>query len=311
MSNEIEIQVSYNLTVILPENGIPYRSDGRDIIKVRYINDEGVVMLQGYYRSTGLNTSFQGSWFPFDGIIYKVAGLRPKSGKSILTQAYPPPLYKDNILQLGGRERAKELWKGKGKLCDSEDNPVGYLWCRLGNCDYVKISYLLGGSLWNSELGDYYKETCGITGPSLNVEIPVGDDNYPVSHETINRFIGNALSPNVNPYIPQMLKYYGEYNLTDCFIDRFDGTKIIVETTSFASHCKQPGAMDNAQKIYGNMVIDQLATRPQEIIIEEEKEKLFPDEEVVVPNEQVRKPSSKKKTQDEPQPVRRSSRLRK
>lgn len=308
MSNEIKIQVSDNLTVILPENGIPYRTDGRDIIKVRYINDEGIVMLQGYYRSTGINTSFQGSWFPFDGIVYQVMG---KRGKSVLTQAYPPPLYKDNILYSGGRNRAKELWSGEGELCNSEDNPVGYLWCRLGNCDYVKISYLLGGSLWNSELGDYYKETCGITGPSLNVEIPEGNDNYPVSDETINKFIGNAVSLNVHPINPQHLKYFGEYNLADCFIDRNDGTKIIVDTASFAAHCKQPGILNQAQNIYGNMVIDQLGTRPQEFVLEEEKEIPSPGETVVVPNKPDRKQSSKRKTKHEQQPVRRSARLRK
>lgn len=173
LSSSISID---DLTVTFPTEGRPYILDGRQIIKVDLKLDTKIIS-SCFYMSTGQNTGEIGrdKWFPFDGIWQN-----------------------DDSWQFRKLNILSEIDPFLMSNCVATNDSTEQTLCRLGNCYYAFMSYVLGG--WKGDEQSLLNKYCNELFLSLAGEV----DELQLSSfrsELGNRLhiqkSGSALIPNV------------------------------------------------------------------------------------------------------------------
>jgi hypothetical protein len=252
---EVVIEVGPNMSIFLVQTlkgPRPLRFSGRDFIKVMFTPPNIKPIYQCFYKSTGLHiqagiintaditaTDTGGVWTPCDGIVIEDKGkfvqnrdnipphmLAYYEGKWKRASTYISkvdyfglPFSLENwVLPESNEDNREDKWFDP---CNNQGNKNAIL-CRFGNCDLIKISYMLSkidSIFWNSEEGIRMKTLCGINDIiPYEPDIPMG---VAIDYLTIDMFIGDALSYNyvdIEPYI-SLRREYGDFNLENCIVD--------------------------------------------------------------------------------------------
>jgi hypothetical protein len=156
-------------------------SDGRKVMMIKYNESESC--LQGFYRSSGMESGYEGTWFPFDGDV-----INSDSGEPLL-------------LKLSSTNFASQF-KTFVKKTKKSDVQFQKNMIKFGTLTFLYISYILGGGIWNSKaqtkriLGHVpkvYLQNDSVNRTDMeHVKFP----KVPQSQKNVNLFLGKAMSFN-------------------------------------------------------------------------------------------------------------------
>ncbi len=125
-----------------------YRFSDRLISKLT-LKDEKNIKHYGFYKSSGANSLYEGTWFPFKGI-NDFGFCKPHNGTSyhMLTACY------DDIFIQFLQSKKKTLFKAQ-QLPQRDGwvfvtDPAEMFITRFGNTECMLLSYLIGGGYWDS-----------------------------------------------------------------------------------------------------------------------------------------------------------------
>lgn len=154
-------------------------SDGRKVILIKYNDD----CLQGFYQSSGLQSGFEGTWFPFDGDV-----TNSQTGEALLLK----------VSKTSFASQFKTFVK-KTKEADvrHQRNMI-----KFGTALFLYTSYKLGGGLWDKPRErkralDHLPSN--IRSEDVESSFDMSRISFPrraQSQKEVNLFLKNALSFN-------------------------------------------------------------------------------------------------------------------
>lgn len=156
-------------------------SDGRKVIMIKY----NETFLQGFYQSSGMQSGYEGTWFPFDGDV-----TNSQTGEPIL-------------LKVSNTTFASQF---KTFIKKTKDSEIRYQknMIKFGTLTFLYISYQLGGGLWNNRresirvlanVPKIYREYEDEMKNHWNIR-KVTFPSSPKSQQEVNLFLKDALSFN-------------------------------------------------------------------------------------------------------------------
>lgn len=154
-------------------------SDNRKVIMIKY-NES---CFQGFYQSSGMESGYEGTWFPFDGDV-----INSDTGEALL-------------LKLSSTTFASQF-KTFVKKTKKSDVQFQKNMIKFGTLNFLYISYILGGGIWNSKaqtkkiLGHvpkaYLEQDLTSRWDIKHTKFP----KIPQSQKHVNFFLGKAMSFN-------------------------------------------------------------------------------------------------------------------
>lgn len=222
-TNDFSVTHSYlskkNSDEITNTNELLFYRNGNRLISKLIIKKDQAVTEYGFYQSTGINSSYENTWFPFRGI--GVYGLfvkphRDSNYKSI-SSCFDPVFVR--FLESKKGTAFKVVNANVPKGWTSPTDPAEVFMIRFGNTECMLLSYLIGGGYWDNPDSScirlfieqhYSYELKQLSAGAEDLirfktpkQIQPVDADYPI----INKFLNENSAPNGTDYSKTVLDY--------------------------------------------------------------------------------------------------------